>query len=347
MKTFQPDYRHLQEAAWNRQPQRLPLYEHQINLSRIEAVLNRPLQEIWEDGGMHEFYRHYCDFFLKMGYDTVSFEECLCNVLPGGGALGGHKQGIIRDRADFERYPWDEIPQLYITRNQPRFAAMREVLPPGMLIVGGVGNGIFECVQDLTGYMDLCYISADDPELYRDLFARVASVITQIWGWFLAEFADLCAVCRIGDDLGFKSNTLISTADINTHILPAYKKIVDLVHDCQKPFLLHSCGNLLDVMDDIIRVTGINAKHSNEDQIAPFHVWVERFGDRIGNFGGIDTGELCRLSKPEMREYIHTLIRRCEGHGGFAFSSGNSIPDYVPIEGYLNMIEIVREYRDE
>ena len=36
---------------------------------------------------------------------------------------------------------------------------------------------------------------------------------------------------------------------------------------------------------------------------------------------------------------------RCQGHGGFAIGTGNSIPDYVPAESYLNMVEIIREYR--
>ena len=58
---------------------------------------------------------------------------------------------------------------------------MKEVLPPGMKAVGGVGNGIFELVQDLVGYMDLCFLSADDPELYADLFTRVGRMSLTIW----------------------------------------------------------------------------------------------------------------------------------------------------------------------
>ena len=46
-------------------------------------------------------------------------------------------------------------------------------------------------------------------------------------------------------------------------------------------------------------------------------------------------------------EYIHDVIRKCKGHGGFAFGTGNSIPDYVPAENYLNMINIVRECRGD
>jgi hypothetical protein len=35
-----------------------------------------------------------------------------------------------------------------------------------MKCIGGPGNGIFECVQDIVGYTNLCYIAVDDPDLY-------------------------------------------------------------------------------------------------------------------------------------------------------------------------------------
>jgi uroporphyrinogen decarboxylase len=100
-------------------------------------------------------------------------------------------------------------------------------------------------------------------------------------------------------------------------------------------------------MDDLIDIAGIDAKHSNEDQIARFPEWVNRYGNRIGNFGGIDTDAVCSLSAPEMKEYINDVLKQCEGHGGIAFGSGNSIPDYVPVEGFITMVETVRSYRGE
>ena len=76
-------------------------------------------------------------------------------------------------------------------------------------------------------------------------------------------------------------------------------------------------------------------------------MWVEKYGDRIGNFGGIDTDAVCHLGYEEMKEYITEVVEKCKGHGGFAFGSGNSIPAYVPAEGYLNMVKIVRELRGD
>jgi len=100
-------------------------------------------------------------------------------------------------------------------------------------------------------------------------------------------------------------------------------------------------------MDDLIDVAGINAKHSNEDVIAPFSSWVEKYGGRIGNFGGVDTDHLCSKSEAEIKEIIRDLYPFSKGHGGFALGSGNSIPNYVPVEGYLAMVNAARELRGD
>lgn len=188
---------------------------------------------------------------------------------------------------------------------------------------------------------------AEDPELYEDMFRKIGENNLKIWRRFLREYGDIYCVCRFGDDLGFRSNTLLPTEDIRTLIIPQYRRIVDAVHQAGKPFLLHSCGRIFNVMEDLIRDVGIDAKHSNEDAIAPFPVWVEKYSDRIGNFGGIDTDAVCRLDEPSMREYITDVVEQCKGHGGFAFGSGNSIPDYVPVDNYLMMNRIIRELRGE
>ncbi len=349
MRNFEPDYRNIVQAARNVVPTRLPLYEHLIGVDVMEDILGRKFGDLY--GGGHTdkvaFFRAYCEFFRRMGYDTASFECCFGATLPGTGSLGNHKPGEITSRADFDRYPWDELPAIYAKAVEPVFLALEEALPPGMKAVGGVGNGVFECVQEIVGFEDLCFVREDDPELYAALFEKMGEALLSAWRWLFSRFPDVFCVCRMGDDLGFKCATLLAPDDLRRYVFPQYKKIVAEVHAHGKPFLLHSCGCIFDVMEDLIGDVGIDAKHSNEDVIAPFPVWVERYGDRIGNFGGIDTDALCRLSRTEMREYIHDVLRRCVGHGGLAFASGNSIPRYVPTEGYLNMIEIVRTYRGE
>lgn len=347
---FKPDYHNILDAANNKQAARLPLYEHNVSYKKIGEIMGRDLESLYEgnDEEVEEFFKVYSSFFKENGYDVVTFEECIGKVMPGSGALGDSRvDPAIKTREDFEAYPWDEIPELYFQKNVKYFQALRKMMPEGMKAIGGVGNGIFECVQDLTGFEGLCYIGADDEALYRDLFIAVGQMHQTIWKKFMEEFGDIYCVLRFGDDLGYKSNSLLSADDIREHIFPWYKKTVELVHSYGKPFLLHSCGNIFHIMDGLIEEVGIDAKHSNEDQIAPFPAWVEKYGTKIGNFGGFDLDVICRSDDRQMKEYIYGVLERCQGCGGIAVGTGNSIPDYVPTDRYMQMIRIVRDYRGE
>jgi len=347
MEDFKPDYRHIVDAAKNIVPDRLPLYEHNITIKFMEKYYGYEFEYLLDGSydDLLKFMEIYTGFFKEMGYDTVSFETLIGQIMPGSGALGGSQPGVIKTREDFENYPWEDIPRFFFEKYSNSFKALREKMPEGMMAIGGPGNGIFECVQDIVGYTELSYISIDDPKLFEELFDAVGKIFVDIWSRFLKEFGDIYCVCRFGDDLGFKSQTLLSHESIRENIIPQYRKITDLVHSYDKPFLLHSCGQIFDVMEDIIKVGNIDAKHSNEDQIALFSVWIEKYGDRIGNFGGEDMNVLCMKTPDEIEVYVKNVIDYSVGHGGFAIGSGNSIADYVPVEGYLAMIETVNDYR--
>lgn len=345
MTHFQPDYRYLVDAACNRIPARLPLYEHLIDWGVMEQILGIKFAHLYSTD-KRAFFREYCRFFREMGYDTVSYECCICSILVDGGALGSPKPGAIKSREDFERYPWDSLLQRWYDAFAPDLEALRLEMPEGMKAVGGVGNGVFEVVQDLVGYMELCYLRDDDPQLYVDLFEKAGQIELAIWKRFLQEFGDIYCVCRFGDDLGYKSSTLLPPQEIRDLIIPQYRRIIEAVHESGKPFLLHSCGCIFAVMEDLI-AAGIDAKHSNEDQIALFPEWPERYGDRIAFFGGIDTDAVCRLPKEEMTAYIQDVVGKCQGKYAFAFSTGNSIPGYVPADQYLHMVRTLRTLRGE
>ena len=66
--------------------------------------------------------------------------------------------------------------------------------------------------------------------------------------------------------------TMLEPDTIRQFILPLHKKVIDIVHNKNKKFLLHCCGNIKEIMPDILQ-NGIDAKHSNEDQICLFDEW--------------------------------------------------------------------------
>lgn len=348
VENFEPNYKNLENAARNMTSDRMPLYEHLVNDPFMVSVLNKPVGELMsgDDADLNEAMTRFHGYYKLLGFDTTSHESCMSTVLPGNGALGAHKPGSIHCMDDFKKYPWDDVKPLYFQRFDRSIKAMGNTLPEGMKAIGGVGNGVFECVQDVVGYTNLCYIKYDDPELYAMLFERMGQLMYDIWDEFLKRYDDYFCAYRFGDDLGYKSGTLLPPQDVIEHIVPVYKKVIGKIHESGKPFLLHSCGNILEVMDEIIDA-GVDAKHSNEDVIAPFSQWVDDYGDRIGNFGGIDCDVLVRESEDTVRKISREIISYSVGHGGFAFGTGNSVPEYIPVDNYLAMNEAARMMRGE
>jgi uroporphyrinogen decarboxylase len=347
--TFQPNYRHMVEVLHNRRPARLPLYEHIISPKIMEKILAVEFAGLQGSAGpdLREFFIHYCRFFKGMTYDTVSFEVCITEILPDHGAIMGGRPGPIQNRADFDRYPWDELPQRFWQAATPQFETLATSLPAGMKAVGGVGNGVFEISEDLVGFQYLAYLMVDDPELFADLCRRIGDLMVNIWTTFLARYAEPFAFCRFGDDLGFKTGTLVAPATIRAHIIPQYRRVINLIRQAGRPFLWHSCGKIFSIMDDVIAL-GINAKHSNEDIIAPFDEWLSRYNDRIGLLGGIDVDLLCCHAPEQVfNEVVEKGLRFRNQAQGYALGSGNSIPDYVPVEGYLAMVRAAQQIRQD
>ncbi|MEO8411817.1 MAG: uroporphyrinogen decarboxylase family protein [Propionivibrio sp.] len=349
MRDFAPDYRHVIDAAYNREAKRLPLYEHGFDVTVIEKLLGVEVAPLLEGNlaDKTEGYRRICRFGAQYGYDCIPYESLVSTIIQDGQGIMGRGKSLISSPQELESYPWHEKKAEYIARFEESFVALRAALPPGMKAVGGIGNGLFETVQDFVPFQELALLQVDEPEVFEQLWQKVGDLQYSLWQWLLANYADCFAVCRFGDDLGFKSALLMSPTDIRKHILGQYKRLVALVHAQRKPFLLHSCGKIYDVMDDLIDFVGIDAKHSNEDAIDTFDVWVNRYGDRIGNFGGIDMNVLTNNTVAEVKEYVGDLLPKVVGHGGVAIGTGNQISWYTLPENFVAMTEVVREWRKD
>ena len=152
-------------------------------------------------------------------------------------------------------------------------------------------------------------------------------------------------ILRIGDDLGFKSSTMISSELLKKYVFPVYKNIAEISHNAKKPFILHSCGNLKNVMDDLIDYCKIDAKHSFEDVIMPITEALRIWGKRISLLGGIDLDYLVRRTENEIKNHTKKKVMD-EGsrYKSFAIGNGNTIANYIPINNFLAMLEATKEF---
>jgi uroporphyrinogen decarboxylase len=137
---------------------------------------------------------------------------------------------------------------------------------------------------------------------------------------------------------------MISPENLRRYVFPWQKRCVEIAHKHGKPFILHSCGNLRKIMDDLIDYVGINAWHSFQDNIMPVTEAKEKYGDRVAILGGIDVDKLSRLLVNELKDYTREVLEKCMPGGGYALGSGNSITNYMKIENYKAMLDIGTKY---
>jgi uroporphyrinogen decarboxylase len=242
-------------------------------------------------------------------------------------------QGAIQSWEDFERYSWPSVAEMDFFP----FEYLNAHLPEGMGLVTCHAGGIFEHLSQIMSLEGLCLALYDQPELVNAVTDRVGELMVG----FYRHLLDLDRVAAIfqGDDMGFRTATLVAPSDLRRLALPWHKRFAALAHGKGIPYFLHSCGNVATIMEDLIESVGIDGKHSFEDAIMPVEAFQKEYGDRIACLGGVDVDILASKSTAEVRRRTRFLIETCGSRGRYAVGSGNSIPSYVPVENFLAMVD--------
>jgi len=332
----EPDFEQFLKVLWRSgRPDYLPFYEHIASPGFITRRTGTPFDKMSVDDP--DYWRIYVDFWLGMGYDCVPMEIPLnCPLPQGSGGLseGSEARLVIRNLQDYENYPWPEETAAIEFKH---FETVADLLPEGAKIVGGVCAGPYEWVSQMMGTIGLAYALADAPELVELVFRKIGalhhSAVRQL------ASMDAIGALRQGDDLGFKTSTFLSPDLLRRHVFPIYSEMVAEAHRAGKPFILHSCGNLDGVYEDLIEDCRIDAKHSFEDAILPVAEFKRRYGDRVTALGGLDVDVICRSTEEEVRVYARRNIEECFRDGCWALGTGNSLTDYMPVDNYIAVLE--------
>ena len=356
-KNREPNFERLRIALLRQgEPDLLPFMELKYDHEIMEAMLGRTIphagysaqesksQSATDRDTMRQYYRLLAEFYQKMGHDYIRGRLGLslplddlkttdtATLAAGNRTWRNESSGPIASWADFERYPWPEVSDIDFRPLEYAAEAMAE----GMKVIG-MAAGILEYTTWLFGYEQLCYALYDQPDLVRAVTDRLG----QLWAsayQAMASMEQVGALC-LGDDMGFKSGTLVSPEVLREYIFPWQKKCVEAAHAYDKPFILHSDGELSTIMDDLINYVGIDAKHAFEDVITPVPEAKKLWGRRVAIVGGVDVDMLARGSEQQVREYTRRAILSCAPGGGYVLGSGNSITNYCKVENVLAMYD--------
>jgi uroporphyrinogen decarboxylase len=250
----------------------------------------------------------------------------------GGRSYVDETRGPIASWEEFEAYPWPD-PALADTEELEWY---EENLPDDMCVLGGLIGHIAEELTFFMGYETLCFALYDDPALVRAILGKVVESHERRLE-LLLQFERVKAVWGT-DDMGFKTGPLLAPEQLRELVLPAHASLAARTHSAGRLYLLHSCGKLDLIMEDLIEEVGIDAKHSFEDSIEDVADAKEAYGSRIAVLGGIDLDFLCRSDEAAIRSRVRRTVERC-GISGYCLGTGNSVANYVPVDSYLAMLD--------
>lgn len=191
----------------------------------------------------------------------------------------------------------------------------------------------------MMGTENVLVAMLEEPELVEDMFdtylSRCETLFSRVWdaGYHFDELFWY-------DDMGYKGTTFFSPNLYRSILQPYHKRAVDWAHAHGIYAQLHSCGDVMTLLPDIV-ATGVDALNPLEVKAGMDAVQVKReYGDRLLLRGGInavlwnDTEAILR----EIREKIPIL----KENGGYIFASDHSIPNSVSLENMRRIMEEIR-----
>ena len=182
-----------------------------------------------------------------------------------------------------------------------------------------------------------------EEDFYVDLLDRLTELTLGI--------IELCAdlpvdAIMVGDDWGEQRGVMIGPDRWRKFYKPRYAKIFEAICDKGKTSILHCCGSVFDIMDDIVEI-GLNVLESVQPEAAnmnPFEL-KRRWGENITFWGGLGTQYTIPFAKPaEIRHEIRKLRADMAKRGGYILAPAKPLRPEVPTE---NAVAVFEEFVSE
>jgi uroporphyrinogen decarboxylase len=333
-----PDFDRFKAVLERRRPDRPVLYEFFIFPPVAEILLGRPFPDAVKDPVGWQLA--LIEAYHKGGYDYAPLTPVALGFAfaarkrAKGESVSMNEDVWIRNEDDLNAYPWPDASAC----DPQRLAVFEQALPEGMKLIPCTPGGVFENTTHLVGFDNLCYMLCDDEPLLRRTTDRVGQALLGFYEFCLRS--PHVGAIMVNDDWGYKTGPMISPVDLRERIMPWHRAFVEAAARRECPAMLHSCGNLELVMDDIIDGLGFAAKHSFEDTILPVEEAYDRWGSRIAILGGIDLDFVCRSTPDAVYRRCRAMVEKTQCVG-YALGTGNQISRYTPPEQAFAMLSAV------
>lgn len=215
------------------------------------------------------------------------------------GRLNGKTKGecvLGALEADWEQLEQYEFPQLDMEAVE-RGKAMN-FRNHEKYILSFLPLGVFSTLRDLRKMDNALMDTAAEPEMVEAFMEKFTPFALNMVHQSAEVGSDGIFIC---DDWGMQFSPFISPASFRRLFKPVYKAIADACHEHDMDFILHSCGYVLPLMEDMLDA-GIDAFQFDQIEAVGSSFWAENFGHRAAFHSPVDIQKIMPTGNRELIE---------------------------------------------
>ena len=233
------------------------------------------------------------------------------------------------EKLDDDRIPWQTLKD-----NYSKWRA------EGQWIRAAFHFGFDVTHSQLMGTETVLMTMIDEPELLMDIFDTYLTSCETLFGriWDAGyKFDEI----MWWDDMGYKGTTFFSPQMYRDILKPYHKRAVEWAHNRGVYAHLHSCGNIMSLIPDIID-TGVDVLNPLEIKAGMDPIKLkEDYGDVLTLHGGINAA--LYHDTDLVIEQVEQLVPKLKENGGYVFASDHSIPNSCSLETMKRIVETAKK----
>jgi uroporphyrinogen decarboxylase len=212
----------------------------------------------------------------------------------------------------------------FVKKNKDRF------------VMGAIGFSLYERAWILRGIEPILMDFVTNPEFVEELFDRIIefniSIVRRLCEFKIDAF-------HFGDDWGQQHGLIMGPRLWRKFFKSRLKRMYDLVHSFGYPVSIHSCGDITELIPDLIEI-GVNIISPLQAEALDFEFLKCEYGRDIAFWGGVSTQRTLPYGRPEdVRAEVKERIRVLSKGGGYVLGPSHEVQGDVPLENLLALID--------
>lgn len=205
-------------------------------------------------------------------------------------------------------------------------------------IIASVVMSYFERSWALYGFENVLMEMAVNEEFMFKLLGKILEYNLKLIDEYLKFNIDCI---HINDDYGQQSGLIMGPVLWRKFFKPGLKTMSERIKSKGKLVYLHSCGNISEIMPDLIEI-GIDIINPLQPEVMDVFKLKEEFGAKITFHGGISEQKTLNFGTPDdVESEMKEKIKKLGKGGGYIIAPSQGMTRDIPAENVDRFIKIV------